>query len=137
MTKTVLVVEDDPSVREALQGMLSLSDLNVVAVSRPEIACELAESIVPDLCIIDVMLPSASGIELAAELRDCGFGHTPLIAMSASPLMVEYAGESGLFQRVMNKPLDLDELVFTIDQLLDAAEDGDSDAPAGAPDTGR
>jgi CheY-like chemotaxis protein len=88
--------------------------------------CQVAESVVPDLCLIDIMLSTTSGIEVAAELRDCGFVTTPLVAMSASSLMTQYAVESGLFQRVIEKPLDLDELVIMIDEFLEPDQERDA-----------
>lgn len=113
MNQTVLVVEDDPATLEVLGGILALDEFTVVSTSSPEHVCRLAATIAPDLLLVDLMLPGMSGIELAAELREDGF-NIPMIGMSGSPLMREIAEETGLFQALLEKPLDFDMLTERI-----------------------
>jgi CheY-like chemotaxis protein len=70
-TESVLVVEDDPSVREAVQQMLELHGYRVVAAEDPDAAevLTMASSEAFDLLLTDVVMPIRSGKELADRLR--------------------------------------------------------------------
>ena len=61
--------------------------------------------------------------DLLDVLRDCleeeGFADTPMIAMSASPEVLQDAARSGLFQETIGKPFDLQELIDVMHGLLD------------------
>lgn len=126
--KSILVVEDDAVLLQTLRDVLMLDGFNVVGVGNPDLVLNVAESVAPDLAIVDVMLPTVSGIEVAAELRECGFPDTPMIAITGSELMVQVAVESDLFQAQFEKPLDFDELLDCIDKLLDESS-GDARQP--------
>jgi two-component system response regulator MtrA len=119
--RMVLVVEDDPHTVQMVHDVLELDGLTAVGVGDPEQVEGVARSIVPDLFLIDVMLPGRSGIELAAQLRETAFTNTPMIAMSASPLMAEVAAESGLFQAQLEKPFDVDDLLERILECISQA----------------
>ncbi len=118
MAGTVLVIEDDPSVLQMLHDVLALNDMRVVGVSAREDAVRAAESTAPDVIVVDLMLRDTSGIELAAELRDAGFADTPMVALSGSPFMRELADEHGLFQNVLSKPIEPDDLVACVDEYM-------------------
>lgn len=111
MGTCIVVVEDEPSVLEMLQDVLQGNGLSVVPVPYPELVHTIDSGVHPDLFLLDVMLPGMSGVELAAQLRRCGFAHTPMIAMSASPLMLEVAAASDLFDGTLSKPFDLSKLL--------------------------
>ena len=68
--ETVLVVEDDPTLRLGLQKALRSAGFAVeVAKTGPE-GLEAALSSLPDLVLLDVMLPGKNGFEICAELRE-------------------------------------------------------------------
>lgn len=119
MNRTVLVVEDDPATLQMLSGLLALDDLTVVSTSSPDHVPQLAATVAPDVLLVDLMLPGVSGIEVAAELREQGFA-IPIIGISGSPLMREVAEETGLFQALLEKPLDFDVLAERIWETVEA-----------------
>jgi PAS domain S-box-containing protein len=65
----VLLVEDNPEVREFACGLLKDLGCEVVLADSAERALELLESADPDLVFSDVVMPGASGIALASDLR--------------------------------------------------------------------
>ncbi|MDQ3457849.1 MAG: response regulator transcription factor [Deinococcota bacterium] len=67
----LLIVDDHPIVREGLKGYLGLQpDLAVIGeVGRADEALERAEALAPDLVLLDLQLPDASGLELLGWLR--------------------------------------------------------------------
>jgi CheY-like chemotaxis protein len=114
MGTCVVVVEDEPSVLEMLRDLLTMNGYSVVPVSYPELVHTIDPDLHPDVFLLDVMLPGMSGVELAAQLRTCGFEETPMIAMSASPLMLELAAASKLFRQTVAKPFDITKLLDAI-----------------------
>ncbi len=69
MTATVLVVEDDPGLRLALQRMLEREDYLVHVAGSGVEALELASRVAPDLLVLDVGLPDMDGYEVMSSLR--------------------------------------------------------------------
>ncbi|MGB3651416.1 MAG: response regulator [Rivularia sp. (in: cyanobacteria)] len=67
---TVLAVDDDPKVLEVLQNLLKHWGITVKTLSDPHKFWETLEEIQPDLLILDVEMPSVSGIELCNEVRN-------------------------------------------------------------------
>lgn len=67
----ILVVDDHPIVRQGLRSLLSAyADLQIVAeAGNPQQALEAADLYQPDVVLLDVRLPGASGVEVARQLR--------------------------------------------------------------------
>lgn len=114
----VLIVEDDIAVLEMLTDALGGAGYSVIAVGHPELVDAVARRRRPDLFLVDIMLADASGIEVAEQLRRGDFPSTPMIAMSASPLMNRVASDAGVFQKVLEKPFNLNELFEDVERLL-------------------
>ena len=66
--RRVLVVDDEPAIRALCRVNLSLSGMDVIEAADGESALDLARAEHPDLILLDVMLPGATGWEVAAEL---------------------------------------------------------------------
>src|SRR5256885_9624 len=69
MSQTILIVEDDSSIRQGLQMNLQLEGYRVVCASdgKEGLRLLLAES--PDLVLLDLMLPHLSGVDIIQKLR--------------------------------------------------------------------
>jgi len=65
----VLVVDDEPDIRELIQYNLIQSGHSVLTASEGVSALELAQSKLPDVIVLDVMMPGLTGIEVAKRLR--------------------------------------------------------------------
>jgi two-component system response regulator ResD len=77
----VLVVEDDPTVREVVERYLEREGIVVDAVSDGLAALEHAESCWPDLVVLDLMLPGLDGLEVCRRLR--AHAPVPVIMLTA------------------------------------------------------
>ncbi|GAC1635429.1 MAG: hypothetical protein NVS4B2_22890 [Chloroflexota bacterium] len=107
----ITVIEDEPEIAELLCDVLGAEGSHIVSLSHPAAAEGIDLEQPPDLILMDLMLPEMDGIKLAGWLRHNGFAHTPMVAMSASRIMLHFAGESNLFQDVVAKPFDIDRLI--------------------------
>lgn len=119
MDPAVVVIDDERDVLELVRDVLEDEGLSVLAVDAPERALHMARRVRPDVCLVDLMLPGMTGIELARRLREQGMAGAALIAMSASRTMLSMARESALFDDVLPKPFDLDSLVECVERYLD------------------
>ena len=82
----ILIVEDDPAVRDVVEYALSREGMETEAVSSGEAATErLFSDATFDLVILDVMLPDTDGVTLCRELRsaDCASRDVPVIMLTA------------------------------------------------------
>jgi len=69
MANSILVVEDEPSLQETLAYNLKKEGYTVEAVGDGREALDLARKLKPDLIVLDLMLPSLDGFEIARILR--------------------------------------------------------------------
>ncbi|PCJ87560.1 MAG: hypothetical protein COA57_04555 [Flavobacteriales bacterium] len=71
MKKTILVVDDDQLNRQIIIDMLSAADedYSVLSANSGEIACNLAQRLMPNLILMDWAMPGMSGIEASKEIK--------------------------------------------------------------------
>jgi DNA-binding response OmpR family regulator len=67
--KTVLVVDDEQDIRDLVRFRLEHDGYRVITATDGEAGLSLARAERPDLCVLDVMMPKRSGLEVLAELR--------------------------------------------------------------------
>src|SRR5688572_1349995 len=84
MTATILVVEDEPAIQELIALNLEQAGYNPMRATDAEQAVELVRDELPDLVLLDWMLPGMSGIEFARRLRaDRRTREVPIIMLTA------------------------------------------------------
>ena len=117
----VLVVDDDPILRDVLAEQLAFFGLSTVtAGSAEEAQAALEDGLRPDLILTDVNMPGASGVELCARLKnDPRFLLTPVILLTAvSDLDARVAGLAAGADDFFAKPFDFVELRTRVAALL-------------------
>jgi len=114
---TILVCDDDPSLRELVRAVLGPAYLFAEAADGLE-ALALARELRPDLVVLDVMLPGLSGIEVLEALRlDEELRSIPVVVITAwshAELDAQVAGAD----RFVSKPFDPDQLSRAVEELL-------------------
>jgi CheY-like chemotaxis protein len=111
---TILVVEDDPEIRESLCDVLGDRGYRVVAAANGQEALErLHESERPSLILLDLMMPVMDGAEFLAVLRnDPALATLPVVIVSA------WSKEAGLLREqvegIVKKPVSLRDLLETV-----------------------
>jgi DNA-binding response OmpR family regulator len=68
-TATVLVADDEPHLLRLVKFRLEREGYNVLTAPDGEVALNLAREQLPDLCVLDVMMPKRSGFDVLRELR--------------------------------------------------------------------
>jgi CheY-like chemotaxis protein len=118
---SILIVDDEPDSLETLRLLLVEEGFDVrVASSGPEALARVGER-VPDLMIVDIMMPLMTGLDLCRHLR--AQAHTrdmPCIAYSGYP-MRQQRSDALPYDRVILKPADFPELLNAIRELLAAS----------------
>ena len=96
MTPTILVVEDEPAIQELVTINLKHAGFLVVRASSAEEADSAIRAALPDLIVLDWMLPGQSGVALAKKIRgDERTRELPIIMLTASPHLAGEAVEIG------------------------------------------
>jgi two-component system, OmpR family, response regulator MprA len=78
----VLVVDDEPAVRRALERALSLDDYDVVLAADGQEALDSLAASPADAVVLDVMMPRVDGLEVARRMRRAG-DRTPILMLTA------------------------------------------------------
>lgn len=115
--KTILLVEDDDNIGEVLaQAISQETPYMVLLVGDGFEALNIIKGVKPNLFILDYHLPRMNGIELYDQLHSMKpLEHVPAMMLSAHLPQKELAPRKILG---MNKPIDLDDFLQTIDELL-------------------
>ena len=84
MPANILLVEDEPAIQELIAFNLVQAGHHVLRASTAEVALTLVKNALPDLVLLDWMLPGASGVEIARKLRaDERTRQIPIIMLTA------------------------------------------------------
>lgn len=115
---TILVVDDDPDIRNLLERLLGAQGHVVVAAGDGHQAMALIEAERPDLLVLDVMMPDVDGLALCRRLReDDATRPLPIILMTASCEIEDIWRGSGA-DAVIRKPFDRGDLLSWVQCLL-------------------
>ncbi len=105
----VLVVDDDPDIRETLREVIEAEGFAVVCAANGRAALDaLSTGLRPSLIVLDLMMPSMSGWELLAAIRaDRSLADLPVAVISAAGGRAPPPGATCF----LRKPIDLDTLI--------------------------
>lgn len=118
--KHVMVIDDEPDVREVIQDYLEGKGFRVSVAEDGLKALELMEKEIPDAAIIDLLLPGEHGINLVKTIKEKYF--IPIIMISSIYRMdeVQHIIDEYFVEGFMEKPLDLKQLEERLHRVIDA-----------------
>ena len=122
MCSRILIAEDEVNIAESLSFILGRAGYDVDAVADGEAALRQVRKLMPDLLILDVMLPGMNGFELLKTLRaDARLKHLPVIVLTArtQPHDRELAESIGV-AAYLTKPFSNRDLVAHVSRLTAA-----------------
>jgi putative two-component system response regulator len=117
---TILVVEDEPHIREVLSGLLGALGYRLLMAASAEQALDALSVVTPDLVLTDVHLGAMSGIELCAQLKaDPRYELMPVVILTAvGDLEARVAGLAAGADDFFTKPVEFVELRTLLGALL-------------------
>ncbi len=118
MKKSIMIVEDDPVVLLGLESSLEELGYEIMTASDGIIGLHEAKKKMPDLLILDVMLPNKSGLEVCNEIRQSGINFPILLLTSKSDEFDKVKGFDCGADDYVTKPFSLLELHSRIKALL-------------------
>jgi two-component system response regulator MprA len=118
----VLVVDDEPNVRESLQIALGVAGFDVDVAPGGSEALERVSSAPPDLMVLDVLMPGLDGLEVCRRLRSEGSDLPVLMLTARDEVPDRVAGLEAGADDYLVKPFALEELLARIRALLRRAK---------------
>lgn len=111
MCKRLLIAEDSPELLEALTEIVSGMGYEVAAVSDGQTAIDVIAESVPDIAMLDVNMPFASGYDVLDFLRRQPNGNHTKVILLTGDCRVSATVEANLADIILSKPFDVDELL--------------------------
>lgn len=127
----ILLVDDEPGLREAVQAYLEDSGFTVRAASNAKEGWDLLQQEMPDVLISDIMMPQVDGYAFLAQVRDdIRFKGLPVLFLTARGMTSDRIhGYNSGCDAYLSKPFDPEELVAVVGNLMERRA-------AQTPDTG-
>ncbi|NER78635.1 MAG: response regulator transcription factor, partial [Leptolyngbya sp. SIO1D8] len=114
----ILIVENNPSVAETLQILLSSYHYAVDVTTTGESGLEMADTFDYDLVLLDICLPELDGIGICQQLRAKGFKMPILLLTAQGSAQQKVAALNTGADDYMIKPFDSQELIARVQALL-------------------
>lgn len=120
MTHKILIVDDEPNIVMSLEFLLKKEGFQIETAADGDAALEKARSFLPDLILLDVMMPKKSGFEVCEILRaEPAFSTLRIIMLTAKGRDTEQAKGLALgADAYMLKPFSTKDLVVKIREIL-------------------
>jgi DNA-binding NarL/FixJ family response regulator len=120
MSGYLLLVDDEPGLRDAVQAYLEDSGFTVEVAPNAKVGWELLEKRLPDLVISDIMMPQVDGHQFLKQMRDDPrFAKLPVVFLTARGMTKDrIQGYKSGVDAYLSKPFDPDELVAIVTNLL-------------------
>lgn len=121
MPGQILLVDDEPGLREAVQAYLEDSGFDVLVASNAKEGWDKLEQAMPDLVISDIMMPHVDGYQFLQQMReDDRFETLPVIFLTARGMTADrIQGYQAGCDAYLPKPFDPEELVAIVTSLLE------------------
>lgn len=118
LDETVLVVDDEPLIRDLLVQFLSLRGYRVLGVKDGAEALNMVENRPPDLILLDLLMPGMNGVDVLRRLRENEYTGGVIILTGSHDEEVLEEAWALRPQEVLGKPIDLERLLTAIQLVL-------------------
>ena len=124
MSRRILIVDDEPNIVTSLEFLMRESSYEVRVARNGEEALLRAESFLPDLILLDVMMPQRSGFEVCQKIRENpAFRNVKIVVLTAKGRELEKNRGLDLGANAyVTKPFSTKELMSTVRGLLPGDE---------------
>ena len=120
----ILIVDDEIRILQLLDDILSAQGYHVFQARTGKDALEKIPALLPNLVIMDIMMPDMDGAEVVRQLQeDATVKHIPVIFLSGIAAQVEGEAQGGIniagtYSKALTKPFDQEELLRAVKQAL-------------------
>lgn len=120
MRRKILVVEDDPDQLEAIRGNLKSAGFAIGTAANGVDALIKTRSLLPDLIVLDLMLPQLNGLDICKTLRENpATAFIPVIMLTGMHShLTRLAGFEAGINDFLTKPYHPEELISKVNELL-------------------
>jgi CheY-like chemotaxis protein len=118
--RLVLVVEDEPAIREVMTLLFECEGFAVEAAANGQDAVDHSRRHLPDVIVLDLMMPVMNGWEFIKFVAtDARLRHVPILVMSAGYISADVKGLDG--HPFLAKPFDIDALLGAVERVAPAS----------------
>ena len=119
MARTILVVDDEQSILQSLDGILSDEGFEVLCVPSGASALKKIEEVMPDLVLLDIWMPEMDGLETLVKIKEI-YSSLQVVMMSGHGTIetAVKATKLGAYDFI-EKPLSLEKLLLSVNNALD------------------
>jgi two-component system nitrogen regulation response regulator NtrX len=119
MARTILVVDDEETIIQSLNGILTDEGYDVVSANSGAGALEKIEEVMPELILLDIWMPGIDGIETLVKIKETN-PHLPVVMMSGHGTIetAVKATKLGAYDFI-EKPLSLEKVLLCVNNALD------------------
>lgn len=121
MSKTILIVEDEASLRNALRDKFLTEGFEVIESKNGEEGLKSALQNHPDLILLDIIMPVMGGLEMLGELRKDEWGksaHVILLTNLSDNEDIAKAMENNTFEYFVKSDIKIEEVVKKVKEIL-------------------
>jgi two-component system alkaline phosphatase synthesis response regulator PhoP len=120
MSKSILIADDEPDIREFLGYFLKKNGFTIYFATNGQEACEVAQEVLPDVILLDLMMPVMNGFDASRLIRaNDQLNGTFIIVLSAlSENIALTAGHHIFFNDYIKKPARPNIILNRINSLL-------------------
>lgn len=116
----ILLIEDEHAILDGLEDLMNFFDHEVFVADHGRKGLNLAREHLPDLILIDIVMPAVSGYDVINQLKsDADLAQIPIVILSArtSPKDIEHGYQLGADEYI-TKPFDPSELLATVGRYM-------------------
>ncbi len=116
MSKTIMVVDDEPDIRETVKTVLDKEGFNVITAKNGDDCLKKVKTNKPDLILMDIMMPGTPVKEIIPKLKGIKVAYLSVVRTSEAEK--ENLMKSKNIVDFIQKPFDVDELVKKVKKLV-------------------
>ncbi len=119
MTKTILIVDDEEDIRVSVGQLFEMSGYTVITAKDGIDCLEKLERTIPDLVILDIMMPRMNGWDVAARIKENPqWRDIPIVFLTAKGDEMSIGMGNLAAVEYITKPFDVMQLKTSIDRIL-------------------
>ena len=120
MVKKIMIVDDNPDIILSIKnGLEDSAEYNVIGAESGEKCLEILEDEMPDLILLDIMMPEMSGWETYDTIKENeAWREIPLVFLTARTDKIARDAGDFLGEDYIEKPFEIDDIMDRIDKIL-------------------